>query len=360
MANVYRVDFHRWRYVSGLTKVTVRQKFGNHSLFLIDYAISSKQRHIIPPENTPFTIQLGTGPLGVQSLYGYVNHMEERVDDSGQRLARVVGIGTSKVMNSAAPTSWAGHTRSSIVRDIATRHRLRAVVHSHPEVLETWSSGAMTDFQVLKTLSDESGYRVWVDGSTVWFLDPVRALASASVRSTPLVRLNDPTSAEVLKGSNVPGQVKATKRVVQYGLDPTTNEVFKATSGDRRDPVEMLSGAVNTWTDAEFTTAATLRNRLDTAALKATLVGDSSVVPGAPVRFDGTGSPDRVGLWLVSEAEHEISSQGFTTTITATRDRDRPMNSKTPDILQREGVHNRAVIRNGRTWEAMVQEKVHA
>jgi hypothetical protein len=361
MANLFRTDFYGWRSVAGLSNVTVRQKFSNHTLFFLDYNVSSNQRFLLPPEDTPFQLRMGNGPLNVRSLYGYVNHMEDRVNEEGERITRVVGIGTSKVMNTASMSSWEGQTRTGIIRDLATRHRLRSVVHSHPEVLGSWSSGGMTDFKVAQTLAEEMGYRLWIDGATLWLLDPQMALASASSMSTRVVKTDQQRAGQVFKGSNVPGQVQASKRTVQYGVDPTTNEVIVSTSGDRSLPVEVLNDPVSSHGEAGYTADSLQRKRQDQASVTMTIEGDMLLTPGAPVRFESTTThTSQRGLWLINEAVHEVSSSGFTSTLSASRDRDRALLSRVPDVLRREGVLATAVIRNGKTWEANTQERVYA
>jgi hypothetical protein len=360
MANMFRADFHGWRAVSGLSKVTIRQKFGNHTLFFLDYNISTNQRYLLPPENTPFTVWFGIGPLGVRTAYGYVNHLEDRVAGDGHRYTRLVGIGTSKVLNTSIPTSWNGLSRTGIVREIAARHRLRSVIHSHESVLDTWSSGSLTDFRAVNNLADEVGYRLWVDGATLWLLDPHLVLASASPVSTKLVSFRQQRDTQVFKGSNVPGQVRASKRTVQYGVNATSNEVLVSTGGDPNLPVEMLVDPVTTYSDAQLTAIANQTAMQDQSVISATIDGDATLTPGAPIRFNSNAKTfDQAGLWLINETTHEIGAEGFTTSLSASRDKDRLMLSRVPDVVRREGNVSRAVIRNGRTWEAEIQERIH-
>lgn len=360
MANLFTTDFNKWRAVKGLTKVTVRQKFGNHTLFFLDYSITDNQRYLLPPEGTPFVTRYGSGPRGMRSSYGYVNHLEERVDEQNRRFTRLVGVGTSKVMNTVQPTSWSGLSRTGIIRELGTRHRLRTVVYSHEEVLEVWSSGSLSDFRAANELADEMGYRLWVDGATMWLLDPHLVLASASVASTKVIKLGQQRTAQVFKGSNVPGQMRASKRIVQYGISRTSNEVLVATSGDLSLPTELLTTPVASYGEAQFAADGTARASQDQAVVDVTFTGDAGITPGSPVRFDqSVPSPEQMGLWLVNEAVHEVSNEGFTTRVSASRDKSRAMTSRVLDVVRREGNSAKAVIRNGKTWEAEMQERVN-
>lgn len=360
MASLLSADFYGWRAVTGLAKVTIRQKFGNHTLFFLDYSISENQRYLLPPEDTPFEVRFGSGPLGVKSTYGYVNHLEERVDENNRKFTRMVGVGTSKVMNTATPKSWTGLSRTGIVRDLGSRYRFRTVVHPHPEVLDVWSSGTQTDFRAANALADEMGFRLWVDGATLWLLDPTLLLASASTSSTKVVRLQQQRTAQVFKGSSIPGQVKASKRTVQYGVNRATNDLIVATNGAIGMPVEVLGRPATSYSDAQYAALGVQKASQDQAVVEATFDGDANITPGSPVVFDqSAASPDQVGLWLVNEAVHEIANVGgFTTSISASRDRNRPLASRVMDVVHREGVLTKAVIRNGKTWESSAQERV--
>lgn len=358
MANMLRTDFIGWRAVGGLNKVSMRQKFGNHTLFFLDYDIPEKRRHLLPPENTPFRVQMGRTPLGTSTFFGYVNHAEGQVDTGGRRLTRLVGLGTSKVMNNALPSTWEGQTRTAMLRDLVARYRFRAVVYSHPEVLNAWSTGTMTDFRAANLLAEQMGYRLWIDGSTAWLLDPARVLTEASPMSTSVVRAVDQQSGTVLTGSNVPGSVLGSKRTVQYGISGTSGEVIVSTSGDRSLPTEVLSSPANSFGAGAYDASALARNRQDSASVTSKVDGNIALFPGAPVRFDTSTSPDQTGLWLVNESFHEITNTEFTTTVTASRDKDRPLLSRSPNVVRREG-NVPSVIRNGVTWEAEVQESVY-
>lgn len=361
MANVFSADFLGWRSVADLRGITVMQKFGNHTLFFLDYHMSRNQNLLLPPKDTPFTVRMGSTPLGVRTFYGYVNHLEESVDSSGRAVTRLVGLGTSKVMNSMSMMTREGQSRTGIAQAIATSHRLRSVVHHHPEVLDMWHAGDKTDFQALNDLADAMGYLAWVDGATMWLLDPVRVLATASTLSTKTVGKGQQKESRVFKGSGIPGQVSPDRRIVRYDISPSSPEVLTSTAGDRGQPVEVLSRPSGAFGAADYATEAMLRKRKERVSTEALLEGDATLSPGSPLRFlSDVASPDQIGLWMVNSATHEISASGFTTRVTATRDHDRPLRSNVPDVVRREGTLAEAVARNGRTWEAKVQERIDA
>ncbi len=346
--------------MTGLQQATIRQKFSNHTLILLDYDITSKRDYLLPPENTPVEVTYGTGPTGTGYGYGYVNHYETVTGKAGKAMTRMVVMGTSKVMDSVLPTSWSEYTRSGIAREIATRHRLRSVVNNHPAVLENWATGGRTDFQSLKALADEIGYQLWVDGATLWFLDPAQVVRSASTVTTPLIRTRQQRSVKVMGGSNIPGEMKATKRQMLYGIDASTNEFFEVTSGSRLLPMELTSTPVDNFLDAQYVADATTRQQQDRSVLKATVAGDPVITPGVVVNFEPSGaSTDQAGLWVVNSAEHVIDQNGYTTSLTATRGAERMTLSRVPNTIRTSSGSARAVVRNGLVWEAALQEKVY-
>lgn len=360
MPNVLQASFPRRNNVRGLEKVTVRQVFDHHTLAFLDYQISDKKDYLLPPENAPVQIRWGSSPVGVRGFHGYVNHYETLPDAAGRAMTRLVAIGTSKRMNTMNTSSWQGATRSAIVRDIAARHRLRSVVHDHPYVMEHWATGTRSDFACLKVLAEEIGYRMWVDGATVWFLDPTKMLRTASTMVTPHLSGRDIRHIEVLGGSNIPGVIEASRRRVQFGLDYNTNEFFEVSSGSPGDPTEVIPNAVTTLSEAQQIEDAASRKQRDNLALKATINGNARLYPGALLRVEsGRVNNDQGGLWLVNETTHEITQKDFTTRLLGTRSQGQfPLVRTTSTLREAPGL-TQTVIRDGVTWEAALQEHVH-
>lgn len=344
----------------GLQKITVRQKFANHTLMFLDYKFDNRRDYLLPPENTPVAAQWGSGPTGVRTTYGYVNHFETTSDDHNEVLTRMVVLGTSKTMNSMTPATWQGQSYSAIARDIVAKHRLRSVIHDHPFVLDNWATGSRTDFQSLKALAEEVGYLLWVDGATAYFLDPNRLFRDASSMTTPRIKNQHVRSLQVLGGSNIPGEMRSSSRRVQYGLDRRTNEFFKATSGDPSHPTEVTAATVNTFSEAQQIADAAERKQRDYYVLKATVDGNASLYPGALAKFDsGRVNSDQAGLWLSTEATHELTTTDFSTQIVATRGVDQHPSARVPSTVRGTSGLVPAVVRDGVTWEAALQEHVH-
>jgi hypothetical protein len=355
MPNVVRSWFLKVGPVRGLKKFTVRQNFSHHTVAFLDYQFTDKVQYVMPPENTPFKVQWGVPPLAVSTHYGYVNHYETVTDENGQAFTRLVGLGTSKVMNTASPSSWSDTTRSAIVRDYAKRYKLRSVVHPHPLVVEHWTSGSRTDFRSLKVLAEEAGYRLWIDGSTLYFLDPTLSLKTPSSHPATF-RKGDILSLQIFGGTNIPGETEAPGYKILHGLDYRTNEFFTATSGDPSQPTQVVSKAITTYLDALEETVAS-RKAADHYSLRASVRGNARVHPGSVIWVEsGRVNNDQGGLWLVNEAEHVISDTDFVTNLVATRGVDMLPVARNPSTLRDMTETAPAVVRDNATWEAELQE----
>lgn len=361
MPNVLQAGFYKRKSIRGLEKFTLRQKFGNHTIAFLDYQINDKREFLLPPENTPVTVKWGVSPVGTRTFYGYVNHQEIETDERGTAFTRLVCVGTSKVMNSVNALSWERTTRSGIARSFAEVHNLRSVIHKHPFVLDDWASGTRSDFIALRELADEIGYRVWVDGPTLWFLDPSILLRTASSWDTPVVAPHQIRNVEVMGGSWIPGDIKATRKRVQYGLDYITNQFFEVgSSGDPLHPIEVVPKTVTTVEEASQLEDADARKRSENYVIKSLIDGNARLHPGALVRFpSGRVNSDQAGLWMVNEAVHEITSREFTTWVSGSRGMNQaPLVRATSTLRETPGLSH-AMIRNGLTWEAALQEHVH-
>lgn len=355
MGSVMAVSYINTRMPVSPKAVTIRQKYGNHTVALIDYRHIHRAKYVVPVEDTPVKIVHGATPFA-RSTYGYVNHYDTLVTEDRRTVSRVVVVGTSKPMNSVYPSEWADTTRSSVAREIAKRHRLRSVIHQHDEVVPSWSTGVLTDFQALQKLGAETGFSVWVDGATLYFLDPYRVLRSAESQSIPTFHGSQVRRATVIGGAGAPRESGQSKRRVIYGLDYRTNELFSAESGDPLNPTTVSEQRVDTYSEAQSLVAAASRRDSDYYTFKAVLAGDARVTPGTLILVTGNVTSDQAGIWLVNEAEHTVTQEDYETRVVAVRAANQQPVISTTNTLRHTNETSPATVRDGRLWEATVQE----
>lgn len=336
---------------------SLRQKYGNHTLGFIDYKFLNKREYILPEEGADVSVRWGQSPLGVRSFYGYVNHYETYINEDEEQMTRVVLLGTSRELNNVTPQSWRNVTRSSIARSIAKKHKLRSVVHVHQGMVDNWTTGVRSDFLALGDLAEEIGYDFWVDGSTLYFLNPNR-LAGAGAVDAPEFLRDDIYKISVTGGGGSPRDGKTARRKVVYGLDRTTNQFFKATGPKSKYPTEVVAASVGNYGEAKRITDTKPRAVEEFFTAKVSLKGNSAIHPGSPVYLEADDiAPDQEGVWITTKADHYIDEERFTTDVIATRASARPGKKAASRI---RGVREiEAISRNG-IWVASRQEHVNA
>lgn len=359
MPKILRSAYGRGGPIKALSRFTLRQEFGRHTLALLDYQFTKRADYVLPAENVPVQVQWGESPLGVRTFYGYVNHYETHTDRTGV-YTRMVTLGTSKTFDSAEPRSWSGTTRSSMARDLARKHKLRSVVHEHDHVVEHWTTGSRTDTEVLRAWADESGFLSWVDGSTLYFLDPEKVLSGADRMMIPRITAEAVRSAEIFGGSNVPGYIPPSKRVRFYGLDSNTNELIETAAGDPTAPTSLAGGSITSYSDVAEYVSASFRKESDFYLIKIRVNGDARIMPGGLVNVEpGTVNTDQAGVWFVRSAEHVLTPDEFFTTFTATRGKEHTPLFRTRTTVRDTTISSQAVVRDGQHWEAALQEHVY-
>jgi phage protein D len=262
-------------------------------------------------------------------------------------------------MNETRDNHWQDTTRSNIVRDIAKRNRMRSIIHPHPQVLTSWSGGSKTDFQCLQAIAEDIGYQVWVDGATVYFLDPRQILIGAATMNTPVFSFGRGLeSVKVVAGSSAPG-TRSGKRKVIYGLDYRTNLPFQTVSGNKDDPLRMQDDIVTTYGDAQAIITSLNKDGMDAYTAKMVLRGNPVVTPTSLVRLTGSLTDTQAGSWLVTEASHEIRDGQYRVFATGIRAEKFRLGNDLVTTLHETREVLPAVVRDGSNWEAQVMEQVN-
>lgn len=358
MSNVMVAQFNGHSETPPLRALTVIQKIGKHSLAMLDYD-TVRASLTLPQENVATSIRWGNSPSGLNTFYGYVNHYETVTVADGVPHTRVYVLGTSKPMNNVVPTNWNRVTYSSVARDIARRYGLRSVINPHPFVAEAWAGGRSTDFQILQRLVDETGYFLWVDGSTLYFLDPERMITNGGRLQHPQFVGEQIRLAKVTAGAGAPKDSGAAKRRIVYGLDYTNNEFFESQSGSLDNPTEVLDRTVLTYAEAQSLNDATARMNQDYYLLDARVDGNAQVAPCTVATLSSNTLNDtQTGMWAVQTAEHYMEAADFVTKFTAIRNSTLQPTVKAPATL-RGSQQVSATVRNRGRWEAVRQEHLN-
>jgi hypothetical protein len=350
----------------------VRMADSNHVLAIVDVVMTPTTR--IFDERLPVFMQWGQMPNEVETFYGYVDHHQALTPREGDVLTdsviRYVFIGTSMPMNHEKTRAWRSVSGSSIARQIANEHGLRSVVHTTGRVYAYLTQNGISDWTLLKQLAADSGFRLWVNGATLWFVDPEILLSGPRSRDMPTFSKSNRAASqdnllalEVINGTGVSDGGRLAKRTV-YGFDPRSKRFFQSTTAqdgaylevtDQHSPIESLSEATTVLSAAN----AASRNWL---VANAQVVGTPRMRPESLVNIDGDSVPaDYRGIWIVREARHVLraankgyqATNNYQTHLTLTRDRQQTLSIRDTQTIAPQTDSVPCRLENG-VWKASI------
>lgn len=299
--------------------MTLTQTWGQHDIFAvrIEYNRGYPMNSIVPwPVNAPVSIVWGRQPQALNTWYGYVNHSEQNSNaDSGTHNLQFTYylIGTSKPMNAESSKVWGNVSPTFIAKTMATSYHLRSVLTSTTWVLSNETQANMSDFAYLNFIADKTGYRFWVSGGTLYFINPAVVLTGSSSQGVPVFTQNKLMTQQdtmrsfyQLTGDNLPGSMIAQRQI--YGIDQTSGHLLSASTGTGLAKVNTVRVAsslsdansiLTAWQDlSQFWIGAT-----------AELFGNNLVYPGKVVYLEGTALPgSNTGYWIVASARHVMKA----------------------------------------------------
>jgi len=314
--------------------VELRQAWGEHDLFFIriEYFRNKTDLNIMKlwKDNAPVEIVWGRRPANIATWYGYVNH--HKVDDnadSGSKALQITYVctGTSKPMNTDKSRRWGEVTPTYLAKKIAHEYGMRAVLTKSDWVLPYEVQGNESDFSFLKRIANKVGYRFWVSGGTLYYIDPAAVLDSASKVAVPQYRMDKLyTKQDTMRefrlheGGNLPGATISQRSL--YGLDKHTGNIFHVKAMPDQSPI------LDEITSEHYVTSLNEGHRRINAwqglsqwwiSATAELFGTTLVYPGKMILLQGLQMPvDTQGYWIVGAVTHVLKSS-YTTYSVADR-----------------------------------------
>lgn len=344
---VYSIAVNGVPIYDTIINVSLDQSWGRHDLALmrIEYNRAENMAAINPwPDNAQIQMVWGRKPGNLLTWYGYVNHYEMMSNaGSGTHNLQItyVCIGTSKPMNAQTSRFWGSVTSTYAAKVIAQKYGFRCVVSSGAPVIKNLTQAAMSDFQFMSYLAQKTGYRFWVSGGTMYFVNPIVYFAGSQVQGVSTFRqdklqwqqdtMRDFT---VLRGDNLPGAVTGQRQVT--AIDSTTGKVVTVSSGSGVNLMNTTRVATSLQ-EAQSVLAAWDGLSQFWIGAQAEFFGDQYVYPGKLVYLDGNALPgNNIGFWLVGRAKHLLVASGtalttndmFTTQVDIIRNEQGP----TPNI----------------------------
>ena len=329
---------------------TLTQEYGQHDVMqatiIVPYLHPNISQLTAWADNAPISVTWGRlSPMTISTWYGYVNHHElQSTVQDGKRAVQMdyYIIGTSKPMNTAVNKTWLNITGSAIAQQLATKYFLRAVLTTSSWTLDYEVQAGETDFNFLARIAQKIGYRFYVSGGTLYFVDPLMMFASASTNFVFTYNIDNSlgyqdTAANFhrLAGDNLPGSAVATRQIC--GIDDSTNALFTVTpaAATSTNPLSSVTTAPTTTAAAGTTTSGILVQRNDkfarTTAEAQSMVnavqqlaqfqvgctvdvqGNTLLYPGKTITLTGKAIPDSgAGLYFITKVFHQIYSSGWT------------------------------------------------
>lgn len=305
--------------------VTLCQEWGKHDLFSlrIEYqkmlVLSNKS---LWANNAPVRIIWGQAPNNIQTWYGYVNHhVIDANSDSGSKTMQITYycIGTSKPMNTDKTRTWGQVTGTYIAKKIAGEYSLRAVLTKTDWILPYEVQANESDFKFMNRLADKIGFRFWVSGGTMYFIDPIVILQGSGSQAVPkfymdksFMYLDTIREFHMALGDNIPGGAQTIRTI--YGIDEPTGRVFQAVADTDQNP--DISQITPEWPATSYQYAKNLVNAWQGRsqfwmAATAELYGTSYLYPGKLIHLQGNQlNKEATGYWIVSSAEHIMMTSG--------------------------------------------------
>jgi hypothetical protein len=320
---VYQVKVNGVPATEWILDVELNQTWGRHDVMVlrVEYNRAFPMKTIKPwPDNASIEITWGRKPQTLNTWYGYVNHHKlSGLADSGTHNLQYTYfcIGTSKPMNTVDNQFWGSVSPTYIAKQIAKQHHLRCIVTPTDWVLQSEVQANESDFMFMNRIANKTGFRFWVSGGTLYFIDPSTVLLGTGTQAVPQYRMDrrldwQDTMRDFQKfqGDNLPGSPVAQRSV--WGLDLDSGTVFEAVAGEgsikQNSTVRVATNLgegqrhVNAWQDlSQWFVAA-----------NAELFGNTLVYPGKVVQIlgDAVPQPDQ-GLWIVSSAKHLLKMSGL-------------------------------------------------
>jgi phage protein D len=304
----------------------LRQEWGKHDMmfFRIEYPrtfIRFSQMKLWP-DNAPIRVIWGRKPSNIETWYGYVNHHNVSGNaDSGSKAIQVTYtcIGTSKPMNTDKNRTWGEVTPTYIARTIAQEHGMRAVLTKTNWVLPYEVQGNESDFHFLNRIGEKVGFRFWVSGGTLYYIDPAVVLDGINKQSVASFRLDKMfTQVDTVRqfsldeGDNLPGAAVTSRSI--YGVDENSGTIFQLSANQGSSVSEIKTDShVTSLNEAGNLIAAWQSLSQWWISAKAELFGTAALYPGKLVYLDGLQMPQNSkGYWIVSAATHVLKSSGTT------------------------------------------------
>lgn len=281
--------------------------------------------NIRPGTPMQFTLH---GDYNKETFSGYVHHIKPKISP-GKNYVEVHFIGASYYLKQTSQQTYKNRTASEIVIEIAKRNNFAYRVTPHPRVYTQIAQAGLTDMEMINKLAQQCGYSVRFNNAEIYFQPVLKVYDEIRENAQTLVLrdADDPAGSTLysfnpLIGESLEHDGEYKSATAISGVDAFTGKIIQVTNPFR--PKTTKSKSEPEFFD-RFSTA-TVANTYDVAKnesesadertrfpyrAKAEALGDPGLHPDSPVFIDGV-SEDYSGFWVILEAQHKLTSTGYT------------------------------------------------
>ena len=299
-----------------LLEVELVQAAAAHDVWSIRMKSRSNDTRHLLLDSAPVILTIYSR-AGRREYAGYVHHVNKPA--GGTSILELVCVGVTYPLMSKSLRTFTDRTASSIVAEIASEYRLGYDIEAHGRVYSHLSSNGLSDWQLLRKLSADTGYVLRSDASRIQFVSRDRLTSFFKPLSPVLSRRQSATDADwsirlvnftPLSGEFTP-QVSGSSAIRSItGIDYSTGlSVSLRTEGDTPFADRLADAVSTTFSEAEYTLkAAQELNRFRYRAT-ATVHGSPELTRDRTVYVSGV-SAKHDGYWTVLEAKHLMKARG--------------------------------------------------
>lgn len=304
--------------------IELHQSWGRHDMVVLKVIATKNHsyRKLLSawPDGAAIELLWGRLPDQLSTWYGYINHKTFKSEnDFGSGTVQVTYylIGTSKVMNTHKNIAWKNIAPSVIAFKIAKANGLRCVATTTMRPIKYELQAFESDFQFLNRMADKIGFRFWVSGGTLYFIDPAVVIQGANPRFVPHYLIDKvpgqrdtATNFVTLQGDNLPGAAIVNRQT--WGMEVGTGRVFNTRADG---PVHDTSFFNHDWFVTDRGTAKQRMNAKQSRAqfwiyASVDVGGFNMLYPGKVLNLDGHGIADNHhGNWLVTSVVHRLQNK---------------------------------------------------
>lgn len=279
-------------------------------------------------EDTPVLVSWGSNPAAREDFVGYVVSPEliSHPDTQQQHFVaaqmldvRYTLLGASKILQTSRTHTWRQCTVAYMAQSIAAANSLAAVTDPHGRVFDRVQA-SLSDFRYLQDRAAEVGYRLAVQGTTLYLTDPRRQLVPSvpTYRQSRTPGMADSMQAfrAVIGETDPAGAIRATHTAV--AVSPAGVVTTAQAQQQRRSVVTgadvppQVGRYASNYPTGSYATAQAVTSAAALADLwwvhaAATLDGDVRLRPGCVVSLGGSALTSQyAGTWMVRCAHHRL------------------------------------------------------